>query len=242
MKFRILAFIAIVAMSGIGSANAETWECSILLGGDHKVTLTQESDPALSDEDYVEGTVTGPYGKKHKASVSIDGFDRRWDYKSKDGSGEYAIFMKPGGFGGFYDFTSKGKGELREADYILVCKQMEERHLAEEEKSETKLPEKGNQRGSNTEREAYVLAIRQKVERNWRKPPGSGRMPICEVTVVQGPGGTILDVNFNACGGSTATYRASIESAVYKAEPFPAPADPALFEREMTFLFNPDQR
>jgi len=67
-------------------------------------------------------------------------------------------------------------------------------------------------------------------------------MPICEVHVVQGPGGVILDVIFGACGGSTGTYRASIENAVYKAEPLPDPGAPALFEREMTFLFNPEQQ
>ena len=66
-------------------------------------------------------------------------------------------------------------------------------------------------------------------------------MPVCEVHVLQGPGGIILDVTFGACGGSTATYRASIENAVYKAEPLPKPEDPSLFERELTFLFNPTQ-
>ena len=67
-------------------------------------------------------------------------------------------------------------------------------------------------------------------------------MPVCEVNVLQGPGGIILDVTFGACGGSTATYRASIENAVYKAEPLPKPGDPALFERNLTFLFNPTEQ
>ena len=39
MKFKILAFITIVAISVIGSANAETWECTIV-GATQKVTLT----------------------------------------------------------------------------------------------------------------------------------------------------------------------------------------------------------
>jgi colicin import membrane protein len=96
-----------------------------------------------------------------------------------------------------------------------------------------------NQRRLNSLREAYILAIRQKVERNWIKPAGSGKMPVCEVHVVQGPGGIILGVDFGDCGGSTATYRASIENAVYKAEPLPKPEDPELFERELNFFFNP---
>jgi len=91
----------------------------------------------------------------------------------------------------------------------------------------------------NSLREAYILAIRQKVERNWIKPAGSGKMPICEVHVVQLPGGIITKVDFGACAGSTTTYRASIENAVYKAEPLPKPEDPELFERELNFFFNP---
>jgi hypothetical protein len=87
--------------------------------------------------------------------------------------------------------------------------------------------------------DVYVHAIRQKIERNWLKPAGSGKMPVCEVRVLQGPGGIILDVEFGACDGSTATYRASIENAVYRAEPLPTPGDPELFARELNFYFNP---
>jgi colicin import membrane protein len=64
-------------------------------------------------------------------------------------------------------------------------------------------------------------------------------MPTCEVRVVQVPGGIILDVEFGAGDGSTATYRASIQNAVYKAEPLPTPENPELFERELNFFFNP---
>ena len=64
-------------------------------------------------------------------------------------------------------------------------------------------------------------------------------MPRCEVKVQQGPGGLILDVTFGNCGGSTSTYRASIENAVYKAEPLPKPGDPELFERDLIFYFDP---
>ena len=66
-------------------------------------------------------------------------------------------------------------------------------------------------------------------------------MPTCEVRVVQLPAGLISDVKFGACDGSTATYRASIENAVYKAEPLPKPGDPELFERELNFFFNPSE-
>ena len=240
MKFKILAFISIVAMSVIGSANAETWECTID-GATQKVILTQESDPAFSDDEFVKGTVTGPYGKKHKAEVSIDGFDRRWDYHTVDKTHEYTIFMDPNGQAGFIDFTGAEKGESRDSSYTLVCKnrKVAEEQRRKEEEFRARMLAEENQRRLNTQREAYILAIRQKVERNWKRPVGSGEMPVCEVLVEQGPGGIILDVSFGSCDGSTATYRASIEGAVYQSEPLPAPGDPELFERELKFSFNP---
>jgi len=64
-------------------------------------------------------------------------------------------------------------------------------------------------------------------------------MPECELRVLQGPGGIILDVSFGKCTGGSPTYRKSIENAVYKAEPLPKPGDPSLFERELNILFNP---
>ena len=64
-------------------------------------------------------------------------------------------------------------------------------------------------------------------------------MPVCEVNVVQGRGGIILDVSFGACAGCTGTYRASIENAVYKSEPLPKPVDPSLFEPVLIFQFKP---
>jgi len=88
-------------------------------------------------------------------------------------------------------------------------------------------------------REAYILAIKQKIERNWREPQGITEMPDCEVRVIQGPGGVILDVSFGACQGGSNTYRSSIENAVFKAEPLPKPGDPSLFERELIILFSP---
>ena len=179
-------------------------------------------------------------GKKHKANVSIDGFDRRWDYTTKDESREYAVIMDPNGQAGFINFTGAEIGDSRESRYMLECKEpkAEEEQQRKEADLKTNLQSMENQRRLNTLREAYMLAIQQKVERNWRKPSGDLNMPICEVHVVQGPGGIILDVSFGACRGSSARYRASIEKAVYKAEPLPKPVAPALFEQELTFMFN----
>jgi len=232
MKLGMLAFISIVAMPVVGSANAETWECTIIVAT-QKVILTQESDPALSDNRYVPGTVTGPYGKKYTAKVSIDGFDRRWDYVTADKTGVYAVFMGPSGLTGFYDFSNpEEKVGTREPEHILFC----EESLTEEE-----LAAEGTAaEGMTVIADAYIHAIRQKVERNWIKPIGGRDMPLCKVHVVQGLGGIILDVSFGYSGDSSATYRASIENAIYRSEPLPTPGDPALFEREINFYFEPD--
>jgi len=103
-----------------------------------------------------------------------------------------------------------------------------------------KLQAEENQRSSNTQREAYKLALLTKVKRNWIRPAGSEKITECWVEVLQGAGGIILDVTFDACKGSTGAYRSSIENAVYKAEPLPKPGDPSLFERELKFNFKPE--
>jgi len=121
----------------------------------------------------------------------------------------------------------------------------EKRRLAEEEQKrkqqelKAQLEAEESQRRLDSLRDAYRLAIKQRIERYWLRPQESGKMPDCEVRVLQGPGGIILDVTFGDCPGGTNTYRASIENAVYKAEPLPKPGDPSLFERELIILFNP---
>ena len=80
--------------------------------------------------------------------------------------------------------------------------------------------------------------IKNKIERNWRQPVNAGNMPGCEVNVIQGPGGIILDVTFGNCPG-TREYRLSVESAVLKSDPLPEPEDPALFDRNLAIKFEP---
>ena len=223
MKKLVPLLAATVLMGASGTAQAETWECEIE-GATQKVILTQESDPALSDNRYVPGTVTGPYGKKYTAEVYIDGFDRRWHYATAGKTRDYAVVMGPSGQGGFFDFTGIKEGERIEPEYSLFCEEI----TAEE-----------SQRRLNTLREAYKLAIIQKIERNWLKPKGLTELSDCEVRVTQGPGGIILDVSFGACQGGDSTYRWSIENAVYNAGPLPKPGDPSLFDRELIILFSP---
>ena len=135
--------------------------------------------------------------------------------------------------------------EQKRLEEEKLKQEAEKRRLAEEEQKrrqqelKAKLEAEESQLKLNSLLQAYRLAIKQKIERNWRQPQESGAMPDCEVRVIQGPGGIILDVSFGACNGGTTTYRRSIENAVYKAEPLPLPGDASLFERELIILFNP---
>ncbi len=96
------------------------------------------------------------------------------------------------------------------------------------------------QRELDSLRNQYYSMIRDKITRNWRQPVNAGSKPLCEVRVIQGPGGIILDVTFGNCPG-TREYRLSVEAAVLKSDPLPKPKDPALFERNIILKFKPNE-
>lgn len=84
----------------------------------------------------------------------------------------------------------------------------------------------------------YVALLNQRVERNWTKPSSAKAGLECEVKVTQATGGTVLSVEVGRCNGDPAV-RQSIEAAVYRSSPLPAPPDPRLFDRNLNFIFKP---
>jgi len=88
-------------------------------------------------------------------------------------------------------------------------------------------------------RDQYRIAIAQKVERNWIRPPGVTGAT-CKVRVKQIPGGDVVSVDASACSGDP-SYRKSVEAAVFRAAPLPQPPDPAVFDRDIIFYFEPKQ-
>ncbi|NNF51437.1 MAG: cell envelope integrity protein TolA [Gammaproteobacteria bacterium] len=88
-------------------------------------------------------------------------------------------------------------------------------------------------------REQYALLIKQKIERNWNRPGSAEAGLECEVSVTQLPSLEVVDVRVGKCNGDAVTVD-SIEKAVLKASPLPAPPDPSLFERKLTIIFRPD--
>ncbi len=92
-----------------------------------------------------------------------------------------------------------------------------------------------------SEAEKYRALIRQKVSRNWSRPPGAPAGLSCTVRVRLVPGGEVLQATVVRSSGNPVFDR-SVEAAVHKASPLPVPSDPDLFEyfREIEFLFIPE--
>lgn len=84
----------------------------------------------------------------------------------------------------------------------------------------------------------YQTAIRNKIERNWRRPMDYQSNAWCRVFVQQDAGGAIKNVVVEECIGSDA-FRKSVENAVWKAAPLPQPPSPELFHQELRFTFDP---
>ncbi len=109
--------------------------------------------------------------------------------------------------------------------------------LAEEQaRLETEARQQRRERFSRQQSQ-YEADIKNKVGRNWLRPPGS-RGNLCRVVINQIPGGEVTGVRVTDCDGDVAFQR-SVEAAVRKASPLPLPADPELFQREIEFVFRP---
>jgi colicin import membrane protein len=86
----------------------------------------------------------------------------------------------------------------------------------------------------------YKTAIQQKVMRSWLKPVTAQPGLRCEVRVEQIGKGEVTRVTVTECNGDETVVR-SIENAVWRASPLPAPPDQALFERVLLIEFRPEK-
>jgi len=84
----------------------------------------------------------------------------------------------------------------------------------------------------------YIAMIQQAIVRNWNRPPSARTGLECTVKVAQTPSGTVLSAQVDKCNGDEAV-RQSIQAAVLRASPLPAPPDPRVFERNLVFVFKP---
>jgi colicin import membrane protein len=88
----------------------------------------------------------------------------------------------------------------------------------------------------------YIALIEQHIVRNWNRPPSARPGLECRVRVSQTSNGTVLSaqIDQSACNGDAAV-RQSIEAAVMRASPLPPPPDPRLYERNLVFVFKPEE-
>lgn len=86
----------------------------------------------------------------------------------------------------------------------------------------------------------YQFALQQKIMRNWSKPASAKVGIECVIDVRQLPGGDVISATVGRCNGDAAVRR-SIEAAVHKATPLPAPEDPNLFQRHLRIRFKPEE-
>jgi len=89
-----------------------------------------------------------------------------------------------------------------------------------------------------TQREQYIMLIKQKVNNNWLRPATTATGQSCDVSVTQTMRGDVIDVQLQSCTADNAFQR-SVERAVRKASPLPPPPDPELFDRQIDFTFKP---
>ena len=100
--------------------------------------------------------------------------------------------------------------------------------------------ERVNAARGSAEAAAWLALIRDRVTGAWIRPPSARAGVNCEVHVTQVPGGVVTGVQIGNCNGDAAV-RESIEAAVYRASPLPAPSNPDLFDRSLKFNFHPDE-
>jgi colicin import membrane protein len=98
---------------------------------------------------------------------------------------------------------------------------------------------RGNAIRNSDEAARWQAQIVARITRAWIRPPSARPGISCIVSVTQVPGGEVTAVKVNSCSIEDAALRDSVEAAVYRASPLPAPPDPALFERDLELTFAP---
>ncbi|HKQ14046.1 MAG TPA: cell envelope integrity protein TolA [Steroidobacteraceae bacterium] len=130
----------------------------------------------------------------------------------------------------------KEEAERRKAAEDAKVQQQREADL----KSQMAEEEGRNQAANAGLLNQYIAMIQQAIERNWSRPPSARPGLECTVKVAQTPTGTVLSAKVDQCNGDAAVKQ-SIEAAVLKASPLPQPPDPRVFERNLVFVFKPQE-
>ncbi len=88
----------------------------------------------------------------------------------------------------------------------------------------------------------YAAAIQQAVLNQWVRPDTIPRGQRCRLTIVQLPGGEVREVQFAANCPYDAAGRRSVEAAVLRAQPLPYRGFESVFQRNLNFNFEAQDR
>lgn len=133
----------------------------------------------------------------------------------------------------------RAEAERKRKEQERAAQEARERALQEELEREAKALDAAARRAQERMMIGYRDAIRQDVERAWRKPPNATTDMSCVVSVKQIPGGEVADARIISCNNNDQGFQQSVIAAVHRASPLPVPPDPALFQREIEFTFSP---
>lgn len=136
--------------------------------------------------------------------------------------------------------------EKKKAEDAAAAKKAaeEKARLARQEELRRSLEaeERGNAARNSPEANRWHASIVAKIERAWIKPSSAIPGVTCIVRVNQVPGsqgGEVTSVSVASCSVNDAALRDSVEAAVLRASPLPAPPPGVPFERNLELTFAP---
>lgn len=87
----------------------------------------------------------------------------------------------------------------------------------------------------------WADVLSRHVARNWVRPPGTAEDFSCTVRVQLLPDGSVTSAKIvKSCGNGLLDK--SVEDAVFRSSPVPKPADPSVFDRDLTINFVPQSQ
>lgn len=142
------------------------------------------------------------------------------------------------------ELQKQAAAEKQKKDALLRRKQVEsglQEQLAAEENERNQAKAAALADRQRGEIARYEDMIRQRVTRNWARPPGAREGLECVVLVRVVPGGSVLSTQVVRSSGNPIFDR-SAENAINRASPLPVPDDKSMFEhfREFEFKFRPE--
>ena len=114
MKTPIALFFLVYGV--VAHANPiELWECQQKSYGDWSNILV-----VVSVEEGRQAGAVAVAGITHRAQFRVDGFDRRWDFGSKEDPYRYAFVVRPNGDAQYFDF---GTAKSAKPSNFMHCRQ-----------------------------------------------------------------------------------------------------------------------